>query len=290
MNEHSPHPALVLRSGFAGRRHAVAMHRQVVAQPATICRAVAQLAYVETMESLKDKLCLVTGGTRGIGRAIAEMLLEEGARVAICGRSPDKVTQAVAEMAQNGNKVKGKVADVSSSQEVSELFQFIDAELGGLDVLVNNAGVGVFGALSTLTLEEWRRTVETNLFGVFYCSRLAVPRFGTRGGGSIVNINSLAGAHAFSGGAAYNASKFGLTGLSEAMMQDLRSENVRVSYVMPGSVATGFGGDGASEAGDRGAGWKIWPEDVAEIVRMVLRMPGRSLVSRVEVRPARPKR
>jgi 3-oxoacyl-[acyl-carrier protein] reductase len=242
------------------------------------------------MESLKDKLCLVTGGTRGIGRAIAAMLLAEGARVAICGRRQETVARAVSELAQNGNKVKGKAADVSSSREVDELFQFIDRELGGLDVLVNNAGVGHFDPVGDLSLEDWRRTLETNLSGVFYCSRLAVPRFGTRGGGFIVNMNSLAGAHAFAGGAAYNASKFGLTGLSEAMMQDLRNNNVRVSYVMPGSVATGFGtGENAASA-DPGSTWKIWPEDVAEIVRMVLCMPARTLVSRVEVRPARPKR
>ncbi len=250
------------------------------------------------MEPLRNKLCLVTGGTRGIGRAIAEMLLANGARVAICGRRQDSVTQALAELPQYGDKVKGKVADVSNSKEVGELFQFIDAELGGLDVLVNNAGVGLFRPLGELSLEEWRSTIETNLSGVFFCSRLAVTRFGTRGGGSIVNISSLAGAHAFAGGVAYNSSKFGLTGLSEAMMQDLRSENVRVSYVMPGSVATGFGSDAASASTgpgsdspvDDGSSWKIWPEDVAEIVRMLLQMPARTLVSRVEVRPARPKR
>lgn len=248
--------------------------------------------------SLNDKLCLVTGGTRGIGRAIAEMLLAQGARVAICGRRQESVAQTLADLAQYGNKVKGKVADVSLSEEVDRLFQFVDEELGGLDVLVNNAGVGLFRPVDELSLEEWRRIVDTNLSGVFFCSRLAVCRFGTRKGGSIVNISSLAGAHAFAGGAAYNASKFGLTGLSEAMMQDLRSKNVRVSYVMPGSVATGFGSDAASSASgpapdgsrtDYGSNWKIWPEDVAEIVRMLLQMPMRTLISRVEVRPARPK-
>jgi 3-oxoacyl-[acyl-carrier protein] reductase len=237
------------------------------------------------MKPLNDQVCLVTGGTRGIGRAITKILLAEGASVVICGRRQESVDRAVAELsAETHGKVKGKAADVKNYEDVGELFRFIDAQFGGLDVLVNNAGVGIFGSVAKLSIEEWRTTVETNLHGVFYCSREALFRFETRGGGYIVNISSLAGANAFAGGAAYNASKFGLTGFSEAMMQDVRGENVRVSYIMPGSVATGFGG------GDTGADWKIWPEDVAEIVRMLVLMPVRTLVSRVEVRPARPKR
>jgi NAD(P)-dependent dehydrogenase (short-subunit alcohol dehydrogenase family) len=233
---------------------------------------------------VKDQVCLVTGGTRGIGRAIARLLLLEGAAVAICGQRQDTVDLAVAELAaETAGKVKGKAADVKSYEEVGELFRFVDAEFGGLDVLVNNAGVGIFRHVRELSLDEWKRTMETNLYGAFYCSREALFRFATRSGGYIVNIGSMAGANAFAGGAAYNASKFGLTGFTEAMMQDVRSENVRVSYVMPGSVATGFGGH------VDGADWKIWPEDVAEIVHWLLKMPQRTLVSRVEVRPARPK-
>jgi 3-oxoacyl-[acyl-carrier protein] reductase len=242
------------------------------------------------MKALTIQTCLVTGGTRGIGRAISKMLLTEGAQVAVCGRSQESVAQAVSELhAETGGKVKGKAADVRNYEEVGELFKFIDAEFGGLDVLVNNAGVGIFRPVAELSIEEWKQTVETNLHGSFYCSREALFRLGTRGGGYIVNIGSLAGAHAFAGGAAYNASKFGLTGFTEALMQDVRSENVRVSYVMPGSVATGFGGH-ANAKTDDGANWKVWPEDVAEIVRMLLLMPARTLVSRVEVRPSRPKR
>jgi NADP-dependent 3-hydroxy acid dehydrogenase YdfG len=218
------------------------------------------------------------------------MLLIEGAAVTICGRRQEDVAQAVAELeAETGGKVKGKAADVRSYEEVAELFQFAEAQFGGLDVLVNNAGVGVFRTVTELSIDEWKQTVETNLHGVFYCSREALFRLGTRGGGYIVNISSLAGAHAFAGGAAYNASKFGLTGFTEAMMQDVRSENVRVSYIMPGSVATEFSGQRDSKSDD-GKSWKIWPEDVAEIVRMLLLMPARTLISRIEVRPARPKR
>lgn len=213
------------------------------------------------------------------------MLLSEGAVVVICGRSQATVDSTVLELArETGGKVAGKAADVSKHEEVRALFQFADG-LGGLDVLVNNAGVGLFRPTGEISVDEWKSVVETNLSGVFYCSRESLFRFGTRGGGYIVNISSLAGANAFAGGAAYNASKFGLTGFSEAMMQDVRSGNVRVSYVMPGSVATGFGG-----SGDTGADWKIWPEDVAGIVRMLLTTPARTLISRVEVRPAKPKR
>lgn len=240
-------------------------------------------------KSLAGQICLVTGGTRGIGRAIAQMLVLEGARVCICGRKKDTVDRAVAELsAHAAGKVEGKAADVRDSDQVAELFRFIDARFGGLDVLVNNAGVGIFGSVSEISLEQWKATIETNLYAVFHGTREALLRFETRGRGYIVNINSLAGANAFAGGAAYNASKFALTGFSEAAMQDLRNKNVRVSYIMPGSVATEFGSRVATEFGSAGAEWKIWPEDVAEIVKMLLLMPARTLVSRVEVRPSKP--
>lgn len=215
------------------------------------------------------------------------MLLKEGASVAICGRTQESVDEAVSKMAaETGGKVKGKAADVRSYEEVEALFQFVDASFGGLDVLVNNAGVGVFRSISDLSVPDWHHTIETNLTGVFYCCREALFRFATRGSGYIINMSSLAGKNPFAGGAAYNASKFALTGFSEAVMLDKRNENVRVSYIMPGSVATEFGGHGAAEGSD----WKIWPEDVAKIVQTLLEMPARTLVSRVEVRPSRPKR
>jgi 3-oxoacyl-[acyl-carrier protein] reductase len=237
------------------------------------------------MENLTGKVSLVTGATRGIGRAIAAMLLKEGSSVVICGRRQDAVDAAVASLAaETGGKVKGKAADVRNNDEVADLFRFVDQEFGGLDVLVNNAGVGVFRSISELSIQDWLYVIETNLHGVFYCTREALFRFGTRAGGYIVNISSLAGKNPFAGGAAYNASKFALNGFSEAVMLDKRNDMVRVSYVMPGSVATEFGGTAD------GADWKIWPEDIAEIVRTLLRMPERTLISRVEVRPSRPKR
>lgn len=236
---------------------------------------------------MTNKICLVTGATRGIGRAIAKMLLDEGAEVAICGREQSAVDRAVKELhEETGGKVAGKAADVRNHEDIAGLFHFIDTRFGGLDVLVNNAGVGVFRSVSDLSVEEWQQTLETNLSGVFYCCREAFPRFQKRGGGYIVNISSLAGKNAFVGGAAYNASKFGLNGFTEAMMLDKRNDNVRVSYIMPGSVGTEFSGNSTESGSD----WKIHVEDIAEIVRTLLRMPERTLISRVEVRPSRPKR
>jgi NAD(P)-dependent dehydrogenase (short-subunit alcohol dehydrogenase family) len=234
---------------------------------------------------LEGRAAVVTGGTRGIGRAVAEALVGAGAAVAICGRSEESVSRAVAELGAGGGKVAGRAADVSDAAEVAALFRMVDERLGGLDILVNNAGIGAFASVADLTVEQWRRTIGTNLDGVFYCCREAMPRFRQRGGGFAINIGSLAGRNPFAGGAAYNASKFGLIGLTEAMMLDHRYENVRAAIVMPGSVDTRFGGGPGG-----GAEWKSAPEDIAEAVMDLLRMPARSLVSRVEIRPSRPKK
>jgi NAD(P)-dependent dehydrogenase (short-subunit alcohol dehydrogenase family) len=188
---------------------------------------------------------------------------------------------------QTLGRVAGHAADVSKVEEVAELFQAVDREFGGLDILVNNAGEGVFRKVAQMTPEEWHRNIDLNLNGPFYCSHEALERFAKRGGGFIVNISSLAGKNPFSGGAGYNASKFGLNGFSEAMMLDHRYDNVRVSYIMPGSVDTEFSGDPAKRGGD--TSWMIAPEDVAEAVALVLSMPARTMISRVEMRPSRPK-
>jgi len=238
------------------------------------------------MDSLKGKQAVVTGGTRGIGRAIAERLLRDGASVAICGRTQASVNQAVAGM-QSLGKIFGVVADISQVEGARTLFAAVDGEFGGLDILVNNAGKGRFKKVGEMTPEEWHDNIDLNLNGAFYCAHEALARFATRGGGFIVNISSLAARNAFSGGAGYNASKFGLNGLTEAMMLDHRHDNVRVSCIMPGSVDTEFSGiPGKSRPAD--TSWMIAPEDVAEAVSMVLRMPARTMVSRVEIRPSRP--
>jgi len=234
---------------------------------------------------LHGKYAVVTGGTRGIGRAITESLLRSGAAVAICGRTQESVGRASTELKQaTGRDVLGVPADVSSLDQVEHFFETVRSRFGTLDILVNNAGVGVFRAVQELTPEDWRNTIDVNLTGVYYCCHCALPLLRQRGSGYIFQISSLAGINAFAGGAAYNSSKFGLNGFSEAIMQDLRYENIRVSYIMPGSVDTDF-----SPRSGR-AEWKIAPEDIAEVVISLLRMPERTLVSRVEMRPSKPKK
>jgi 3-oxoacyl-[acyl-carrier protein] reductase len=239
------------------------------------------------MESLAGKIAIVTGGTRGVGRAIVERLLDEGVSVAFCGRTRESVDAAMSAFSGRSTKVCGHVADVTKPDDVSRLFQAADRAFGGLDILVNNAGAGIFRKVGELSIEDWQRTINLNLNAAFYCSREALERFLPRGGGYIVNISSLAGTNPFSGGAAYNASKFALNGFSEVMNLDHRQDGIRVSYIMPGSVNTGFSGGPSNRSGD--TSWMIAPEDVAEAVAMVLRMPARTTVSRVEMRPARPK-
>jgi NAD(P)-dependent dehydrogenase (short-subunit alcohol dehydrogenase family) len=230
---------------------------------------------------LQNKVAIVTGGSKGIGRCITESLLREGASVAICGRTKQTVDDTVRELG-GSPRIAGAAVDVQSPAEVAEFFRFVDSQFGGIDVLVNNAGVGIFSPMAELTYEQWKNILDTNLSGVFYCCREAVPRLRHRGGGTIINISSLAGRNPFAGGSAYNASKFGLNGFSEAMMLDHRHEGIRVSYVMPGSVDTDF-----SPRSER-ASWKIAPEDVAEVVLAILRMPERTTLSRVELRPSMP--
>ncbi|HUS08404.1 MAG TPA: SDR family oxidoreductase [Bryobacteraceae bacterium] len=235
------------------------------------------------LPKLEGKRAVVTGASKGIGRAIADSLARAGATVAICARDAREVAQTAAEISSQANsKIVAQAADVSQPASVSKFFAFVDAELGGVDILVNNAGVGIFRSVADLTVENWRTTLETNLSGVFYCCHEALPRMRKAGGGFIVNISSLAGKNPFEGGAAYNASKFALNGFSEAMMLDHRNDNIRVTYIMPGSVDTGF------TPGAAKATWKIAPEDVAQIVLDVLAMPERTLISRVEVRPSKP--
>ncbi len=239
------------------------------------------------MTQLKGKKAIVTGGSRGIGFAIARGLLDAGVDVAICARTPESVEKAVAALSAGGGKVVGAPCDVGNYDSIRKFYGFVDDSLSRLDILVNNAGIGIFRSVGDLTVEEWRKTQATNLDSVYYFCHEAIPRFRAAGGGFVVNISSLAGRNPFAGGAAYNASKFGLNGFSEAMMLDHRYDNIRMTAICPGSVATEFSAGGsAGNVSD----WKIQPEDVAEVVLGVLSIPERTLVSYVEIRPSKPRK
>jgi 3-oxoacyl-[acyl-carrier protein] reductase len=235
---------------------------------------------------LDGKSAVVTGGTKGIGRGIAEALLNEGACVTISARHRDTVEQATKELAKSaGDRIRGAVCDVRQPAMVVEMIAGAAAAFGGLNILVNNAGVGVYGRVENLSFDQWREVIETNLSGVFHCCHEAIPRMkGT--GGWIINIGSLAGKNAYPEGGAYNASKFGLVGFSEALMQEVRYDNIRVSYIMPGSVNTEFAG----ETIDESKAWQLQPRDVAEVVLHLLRHDPRSMPSRIEIRPSKPPR
>jgi 3-oxoacyl-[acyl-carrier protein] reductase len=240
------------------------------------------------MMETRSRSAVVTGGSRGIGRAIAESLAQAGVHVAIGARTESDVARAAQRLNETfgtGTAV-GVACDVRSQQDCERLVDAAVQQFGGLDILVNNAGVGVFAPVADLDPADWRKVIETNLNSLFYCTHAALPHLKARGTSWIINIGSLAGKNAFPNGAAYNASKFGLIGFSEALMQEVRHDGVRVSYIMPGSVATEFSHPSGSSRGDEE--WKVQSEDIAQIVMDLLSMPERTLPSRIEVRPSRP--
>jgi NAD(P)-dependent dehydrogenase (short-subunit alcohol dehydrogenase family) len=234
---------------------------------------------------LTNKTAIVTGGTKGIGLGIAEALIREGVAVCISARHPNEIQSAVDRLNQlNGGRAVGFVCDVRDYRQVKGLIAHTIKELGGVDILINNAGIGVFQTVEETSPEDFRAVLETNVFGVFYCCHETIPQMKKRGGGYIINISSLAGVNAHPRMAAYNASKFGLNGFSEALMQEVRHDNIKVSYIMPGSVNTEFGGDEPSEE----KSWQLTPADIARVVINLLHHDERSLPSRVEMRPSKP--
>ena len=226
------------------------------------------------MAQLSGRVALVTGGSKGIGAAIVKALADAGASVISTSRN-------------GGGRSDGSVAQVRADVRVPEQAAGAVEEavkrFGGLDVLVNNAGVGLHASVADMSVEQWHQVIDTNLSGVFYCCHAAIPHLRRRGGGWIINISSLAGKNAFTGGSAYCASKAGLNQFSEALMQEVRHDGIRVSYIMPGSVDTSFGGQGGAKSG-----WAMRPEDVAQVVIDLIEMPARTLPSRIEMRPSQP--
>ena len=237
--------------------------------------------------NINGKSAIVTGSTKGIGRAIVEALLREGANVCISARTDTDVEGAVRELSDQGEgRVTGMVCDVRNYHEVKALIEHTVAEFGGLDILVNNAEIGLVKRVEETSPEDFRAVLETNLFSVFYCCHEAIPPMKRRGGGYIINISSLAGTNAHPEMTAYNASKFGLNGFSEALMQEVRQDGIKVSYIMPGSVNTYFNNDEPSPEKD----WQLQAEDIAQVVLDLLHHHERSLPSRVEIRPSKPQK
>ena len=237
------------------------------------------------MSALAGKVAVVTGGSRGIGLAVAEAMARDGASVVISGTSQGHLDAAMKALAAYGGRVSAVQADVRRYTDVETLMSTAVADFGGLDILINNAGVGVFKPVAETTVEEWHRVLDTNVSGVFYCCHAAIPHMKRRGGGWIINISSLASKNAFVNGGAYCASKSALNAFSETLMQEVRYDGIRVAYVLPGSVNTGFGGLSNTKSE-----WALMPEDVARAVVDLVTFPARSLPSRVEIRPAQPPR
>lgn len=230
------------------------------------------------------RTALITGGSKGIGYGVAEVLINQGVKVAITSRSSVAAELAAAKL----NEIKpghalGMAADV---RDLASQQRVVDAVIGQwerLDYVIANAGVGHFAPIQELTPEQWQETIDINLTGVFNTAKATIAAL-TQTKGYFITIASLAGTNFFEKGSAYNASKFGLVGFTQAIMLDLRSEGIKVSTIMPGSVATEFGDN---PMGEKDA-WKIQPEDIGQMVYDLLKMNPRTLPSKIEVRPTRP--
>ncbi len=230
------------------------------------------------------KVALITGGSKGIGYGIAEVLIKEGIKVAITSRSQSSADEAALEL----NKIKegfaiGIESDVRNLASQQSAVDTIIATWGRLDYVIANAGVGHFAPIQDLTAEQWQETIDINLTGTFNSIKASYSAL-KETQGYFITISSLAGTNFFANGGAYNASKFGVVGFSQAIMMDLRKDGIKVTTVMPGSVATHFNGHSPSEKDV----WKIQPEDIGQIVADLIKMPARTLPSKIEVRPTMP--
>ena len=238
------------------------------------------------MKNLKDKVALITGGSSGIGYGVAMSLLNEGVNVAITSRDEARAKNAAAELqkaVKTSAKVIGVMADVRKYESQQHAVKQVLSEFGQLNIVIANAGLGHFASIEDLTPEQWQETIDTNLSGVFYSIKSSVEAL-KKSKGYFISISSLAGTNFFAGGSAYNASKFGVTGFTQSVMLDLRQHNIKVSTIMPGSVATHFNGNEP----DNSDAWKIQSEDIGELVVSLLKMNERTLPSKIEVRPTMP--
>jgi 3-oxoacyl-[acyl-carrier protein] reductase len=236
------------------------------------------------MENIQDKVAFITGGSKGIGLGIAAALLKENMKVAITSRSQQAADKAVEELKRIGKgEVIGIAADVRNGKAQQKAVEKILQQWGKLDVLIANAGLGYFGSIETLTIEDWLETMDTNLTGVFHSVKACLEPL-KKSKGYIMTMASLAGTNFFAGGSAYNASKFGLVGFTQAIMLDLRNHGIKVTTIMPGSVATNFNNHEPSPED----AWKIQPEDIGQMVVDLLKMNPRTLPSKIEVRPSIP--
>jgi 3-oxoacyl-[acyl-carrier protein] reductase len=236
----------------------------------------------QQMRPLAGSVALVTGASRGIGRAIALQLASMGASVAICGRDRAALEESVSALAKTPVSVHSQIADVTKLADVSDLVATTESTLGPITILVNNAGIGLFGPVHEKTEADWDRVLDTNLKSVFLVSRAVAPSMIRRGSGDIINISSLAGKNTFAGGGIYCASKWGILGLSGCMAEDLREHGIRVSVICPGSVATEFSGRGHKDPSK-----VLSPEDVAHAVEAIVTQGPHSFLSEMHLRPLR---
>lgn len=238
------------------------------------------------MNNLKNKTAFITGGSKGIGFGIAQALINQGVNVAITSRSLESAEKAAKQLTTTDAKALGLEADVRNLKDQEEAIKKTVAEFGQVDFVIANAGLGHFANITDLTPTQWNETIDTNLTGVFYTIKSSLEEL-KKSEGYFITISSLAGTNFFPQGTAYNASKFGLTGFSQALMLDVREYGISVSTIMPGSVSTHFNGNDPEEKKEAEA-WKIQIEDIGEIVVDLFKMNKRTLPSKIEVRPSRP--
>jgi NADP-dependent 3-hydroxy acid dehydrogenase YdfG len=234
----------------------------------------------QPVAALSDHVALVTGGNRGIGRAVAKRLAALGASVAICGRDHQTLDATANQLRESGARIHAQRADVTRASDVDALVRETEAALGAISILVNNAGMGLFGPVQDKSEQEWDTLMDTNLKSIFLVSRRVIPAMIQRRSGDIINISSLAGKNTFAGGGIYCASKWAVQGLSGCMAEDLRVHGIRVSTVCPGSVATEFSGRGAKDASK-----VLTADDVAHAVAMIATQGPQSFLSEVQLRP-----